>query len=166
MSELNEVVEPLELERTTLEEVKGFFPDELSEPLEEFVGQLEDLGLEIEPHLDAAVEFGEAVLEEGLDIAREYLDEIGTLIDESGMLEKFGEFAPVLQEALEAAGRAVMGGLENVEAADVARLLGIGMLAYLKPRLLVHEADGYLNEVEEMADRVLQGASQGAGSAL
>jgi hypothetical protein len=164
MTMSNEGMEVLPLEKSAIERVGEFLPPELQGPFENTVSQLEKLGLEVEPIFETATEFGEAVLNEGLDVAREYVNDLGQLIAETGVLERVGEFAPALQKAFEAAGRAIVGGLENVNAGDVATLLGIALIAYLAPEAFAVNPKHFIGKVNEISTRVLNGAHEAAGA--
>lgn len=158
----------------SIESVREFVPGELREgfdeihelvkPYEESLEALTDKSLD--EIAGQVFDFGERLIESGLDEVREFVDGVGEWIQENGVYQRLGEFAPRLQDAFEGIGRALQEGLEQVDAGDVAKLTGVIAISAIAPELVGANAAHFAAIVVPIAGKFIPSYEVGETEAI
>lgn len=108
----------------------------------------------IEQMIQQSLSFGESLVEYGLDKIVEVSEALIEQLYTQGVMEKIGDINAFARDGLEIGIQLSLNTLKALEPADVAKIVAIGLLAWLAPNALLLNAPDFLAMAMDVATKI------------
>lgn len=112
---------------------------------------LQDNNVPIEQGLSQALSFGGLLIEQGLDTVITVLEMLVEQLYDRGVMERIGDINSFARDGVEIVMQLGLNTLKAMEPQDVASIVGLALLAWLSPNLLLLNSPDVVALVSELA---------------
>lgn len=137
-----------------IDDIGVFLPPAARLTLGKAVEMLESRQIHAEAFLRSMLAIGESVIEQGLDATIDGLELLVEKIYQRGIMEKLGEVNPFLRDGAEIGIQVSLNTLKAMTAADVAKLIGLIVIAVALPNLLLVNGAEFINIALTLATKL------------
>ena len=129
---------------SVIDDIGIFLPPSARKILSKAVEMLESNDLKVEEFLRMMLSLGENVVEQGLLSTVDGLEALVEKVYQAGIMEKLGDLNPFLRDGAEIGIQVALNTLKAMTPADVAKLVGLIIVAVAVPNLLVLNGPEFL----------------------
>lgn len=133
-----------------LDELGMFLPPSARAALGKLFDMLESANLQVDDFLRALLGVGESVIEQGLDWTIDGGEALVAKLYEVGVMDTLGNINPFLRDGAEIGLQLGMNTLKALTPADVAKILGVVIVAVAAPNLLLVNGPEFIEVVVEL----------------
>ena len=138
----------------TAKKIAVFLPLGVRGSFLKLVELLESSNIEVEALLNQIVDLGESIIQSGLDATIDGIEIAVEQLYEWGVMSKLGQINSFAQDGAEMGIQVVLNALKSLTPADVAKILGIALVLWLAPNVLVVGAPEFAGMVAEIAGKI------------
>ncbi len=133
-----------------IDDIGVFLPPPARDLLGKAVEMLESRDLQVDDFLRAMLGVGESVIEQGLDSTVEGIEVLVEKVYAAGVMEKLGDINSFLRDGVEIGIQVSLNTLKAMTAADVAKIVGLIVIAVAVPNLLVLNGPDFISMVLDL----------------
>lgn len=137
-----------------IETISTFLPIGAKQAFIKTSTTLQSGNVPVEQMIQQSLAFGDALVEQGLDKVVELYEILVEQLYELGIMEKIGDINSFARDGLEIGIQLSLNTLKALEPADVAKIVAIGLLAWLAPNALLLNAPDFLSMGMEIATKI------------
>ena len=128
----------------SIDDIAIFLPHVAREALQQAVKLLGQADLDLNAYISKLLTVGEALIERGLDTTIDASEALIERLYQAGVMERLGNLNAFLRDGAEIGIQVSLNTLKALEPSDVAILLGIVLVAWLAPNLLLLNSSEFL----------------------
>lgn len=136
---------------SVLDDVGMFLPPPAQKILKKAFDMLESKDLKVDEFLRMMLSIGEGVIEQGLDFTVDGLESLVGKVYKAGIMEKLGDINPFIRDGAEIGIQIGLNTLKAMTASDVAKVIGLIVVAVALPNLFVTNGAEFMGLVAELA---------------
>lgn len=137
-----------------IDDIGVFLPPPARDLLGKAVEMLESNDLHIDEFLRMMLGVGESVIEQGLDATVGSLELLVEKIYAGGVMEKLGDVNPFIRDGAEIGIQISLNTLKAMTAGDVAKIVGLVVIAVALPNLLLLNGPEFLSMAVELGSKL------------
>ena len=137
-----------------IDDIGVFLPPPARDLLGKAVEMLESNDLHIDEFLRMMLGVGESVIEQGLDATVGSLELLVEKIYAGGVMEKLGDVNPFIRDGAEIGIQISLNTLKAMTAGDVAKIVGLIVVAVALPNLLLLNGPEFLSMAVELGSKL------------
>lgn len=137
-----------------IDDIGVFLPPSARDLLGKAVEMLESNDLHIDEFLRMMLGVGESVIEQGLDATVGSLELLVEKIYAGGVMEKLGDVNPFIRDGAEIGIQISLNTLKAMTAGDVAKIVGLIVIAVTLPNLLVLNGPEFLSMAMDLGSKL------------
>ena len=137
-----------------IDEIGTFLPPSARAALGKLFDMLESANVQVDDFLRTLLGIGESVIEQGLDWTIDGGEALVSKLYEIGVMDTLGNINPFLRDGAEIGLQLGMNTLKALTAADVAKILGVVVVAFAAPNLLLLNGPEFLEIVVELLTKL------------
>ena len=139
---------------SVIDDIGIFLPPSARKILSKAVEMLESNDLKVDEFLRMMLSIGENVVEQGLTSTVDGLEALVEKIYKAGIMEKLGDISPFLRDGAEIGIQVSLNTLKAMTPADVAKLVGLIVVAFAVPNLLVLNGPEFLTMAVDLGSKL------------
>lgn len=139
---------------SVIDDIGIFLPPSARKILSKAVEMLESNDLKVDEFLRMMLSIGENVVEQGLTSTVDGLEALVEKIYKAGIMEKLGDINPFLRDGAEIGIQVSLNTLKAMTPADVAKLVGLIVVAFAVPNLLVLNGPEFLTMAVDLGSKL------------
>ncbi len=128
----------------SLDDIAVFLPHVAREALQQAVKLLSQADLDLNVYIGKLLTVGESLIERGLDTTIDASEALIERLYQAGVMERLGNLNAFLRDGAEIGIQVSLNTLKALEPSDVAIILGIVLVAWLAPNLLLSNSAEFL----------------------
>lgn len=137
-----------------IEEIGIFLPPPARVTLVKAVDLLESANVEVDKFIEYVLHIGDTVIGGGLEWSVDRAEALIDLIYTSGTMEKLGSINPFLRDGAEIGIQLGLNTLKSLTPADVAKIVGLAIIAFTVPNLLLLNGPDFLDIVVQLLTKL------------
>ena len=137
-----------------IEDLAIFLPPAARSALGKAATLLEGQDVPVDAVVSALMGVGDAVISRGLDSTIGGLEELAALLYTSGIMDKLGQINSFLRDGAEIGIQISLNALKALTPGDVAKLVGIALIAWLAPQLLIVSGPEFIDVAFELLGKL------------
>lgn len=140
--------------KSPIEELAIFLPPAAREALGKAASLLERQDVPVDAVVSALMGVGEATIGRGLDSTVSGLEEMASLLYTSGLMDRIGQINSFLRDGAEIGLQITLNALKMLTPGDVAKIVGIALIAWLTPQLLIVSGPEFVDVAFEILGKL------------
>ncbi len=137
-----------------IEDLAIFLPPAARSALGKAATLLEGQDVPVDAVVSALMGVGDAVIGRGLDSTIGGLEDLASLLYTSGIMDKLGQINSFLRDGAEIGIQISLNALKALTPGDVAKLVGIALIAWLAPQLLIVSGPEFIDVAFELLGKL------------
>lgn len=134
--------------------IATFLPPGVRAAFLKLVGTLEGADVQVDVVLRQILDLGESILAAGLDATVDGLEAVIEQLYELGLMDRLGQLNSFARDGAEIGIHVTVNALKALTPADVAKILGVALILWLAPNVLVLNGAEFLPMAAELASKM------------